>query len=134
VKWGLIALNDMSRDILLSDELKALEEKLLCSNFRKDKKNVSNLLAEEFTEFGASGTVYNKSSTLISLESEETRPSPVIKDFDLSRLNDNYALVTYRLYSSEDPNSLTQVSLRSSIWRQKGSSWKMLFHQGTSIK
>jgi len=46
----------------VADKLCALEERLLQTDFRRDRKAVSKLLANDFREFGSSGRVWNKAT------------------------------------------------------------------------
>jgi len=57
--------------------------------------------------------------------------SPVTQstaDFHVELLAPTVALLTYRIHRHSAPPVHT---LRSSIWRQHGSRWKMVFHQAT---
>jgi hypothetical protein len=107
--------------------LRALELQLMDPAIRKDREQVSTLLADEFREFGSSGQVWSRVSILDLLASEEDYTVPVVKDFATQRIGPETALVTYRTISSKTS------SLRSSIWVWRGERWQMLFHQGTRI-
>ncbi len=125
----------------LSAYLESLEEFLFDPVSRRDVAAVSNLLAEDFREFGSSGRIYSKLDILAELSTEQ----PVVislTDFLCELVVPGVALVTYKSLSSHDNRSPTQA-LRSSLWVQRqiqpvnvtGTGrelrWQMLFHQGT---
>ena len=49
-----------------------LEKKLLYPTVRKSVEEVSQLLVEDYTEFGSSGKVYNKKDTIEALRKVPT--------------------------------------------------------------
>ncbi len=129
-------LNRMNRQHL-SEHLENLENFLFDPVARRDISAVSNLLTEEFREFGSSGRIYTKLDILAELSTEQ----PVVislTDFDCDLISPTTALVTYKSLSSHENRSPTQA-LRSSVWvlrslsKQYGNepSWQMIFHQGT---
>ncbi len=52
-----------------------------------------------------------------------------VSNFTLHLLADDVALATYQLENRTRGNH----TLRSSIWKQVDSQWKMFFHQGTIV-
>lgn len=125
----------------LAEHLETLENFLFDPVARRDISAVSNLLAEEFREFGSSGRTYTKLDILAELSTEQ----PVVislTDFLCQLVSPTTALVTYKSLSSHENRAPTQA-LRSSVWvlrtpaRQYAHSpveqavWQMLFHQGT---
>lgn len=116
----------MRSDNMLAIHLQELEESLLQSTVRKSEL-VSQLLSEEFVEFGSSGRSFSKEQIITSLRAE----LPVkftVTEFNVKLLAPQTALVTYRACrQSEAP----VFSVRSSIWQQQDGQWKMVFHQGT---
>ncbi len=125
----------------LAEHLENLENFLFDPVARRDIAAVSDLLAEEFREFGSSGRVYTKLDILAELSIEQ----PVIitlTDFDCQLIAPTTALVTYRSLSSHENRTPTQA-LRSSVWVLRTSAkqythntddegtWQMVFHQGT---
>jgi hypothetical protein len=123
----------------LSQHLEGLEVFLFDPVARRDIAAVSNLLADEFREFGSSGRIYTKLDILAELSVEQ----PVVitlTDFDCNLIAPTAALVTYKSLSSHDQRPPTQA-LRSSLWVLRSTGvrtiqsaephWQMLFHQGT---
>ena len=111
----------------LRKKLYEFELLLLNPEARHSVKELENLLAEEFIEFGSSGKIYNKSDILKWLPLEPPRQF-VVEDFSALILAKDIVLVTYKLTSG------AVSSLRSSLWKFNGNEWKMIFHQGTKCK
>jgi hypothetical protein len=121
----------------LSATLRGLEERLLTPEVRGSRQAADALLADDFVEFGSSGTVYDKASILAALQEEHAEGLPIERrtaDWKVRALSEDAALVTYRVERREAPNRRWSASLRSSIWRRAGSEWRMMFHQGTVTK
>jgi hypothetical protein len=82
-------------DLDVGETLQRLETELLRSEVRRDAARVSELLADEFCEFGVSGRVFTKASIVAELKEE--RPVAItLEDFACKELADGVALVTYR--------------------------------------
>jgi hypothetical protein len=113
------------------DLIQSLEEELLKQTVRGSREAVSELLAENFVEFGRSGGVHRKEDVVRSLAAEGAENSQATaSNFELTSLADDVVLLTYRsLRTNEDGKELH--SLRSSIWKLIGGRWQMIFHQGT---
>ena len=115
----------------VSATLLELEASLLTNAVRKDRVRVSKLLAEEFREFGRSGTVYTKANMLNVLQ-EEKEVRVAIQQFSCQIVNEGVALVTYRS-ERQEPDGETTEALSSSLWVWRGERWQMVFHQGTPV-
>ncbi|MEI1375770.1 nuclear transport factor 2 family protein [Nostoc sp. UHCC 0926] len=125
----------MKADYLEESLLCEFEECLLQSDVRKSAKDVMDLLADEFIEFGSSGRVFDKQQIINSLQNEpiESLTQRSITEFKTLVLATGVVLVTYRIVrqiSGEQPVH----SLRSSIWKLNNDRWKMIFHQGTLVR
>ena len=110
-----------------------LEEKLLNPEIRKSVKEIDELLADEFIEFGSTGKIYNKQQVIESLTNELPAERNIF-DFNVVLLSVDTALAMYKVISKNPQTNEIKDSLRSSIWKKYDGSWKMLFHQGTIIK
>ncbi|QTC00165.1 nuclear transport factor 2 family protein [Alcaligenes sp. SORT26] len=108
----------------------SLEERLFDRSTRQDVAELSELLADEFVEFGARGAAWDKAEVLESLP-EQRFEQRRLSDFKLTVLAEDVVLVTYICVVPD--NEAQQRSLRSSIWRQRQGRWQMVFHQGTRI-
>ena len=104
-----------------------LELSLLEPGIRHSHAQLDKLIADDFIEFGSSGKVYNKNDLLKFLPSEGVREFSVA-DFEVKELSQNVILATYKTIENG------AFSLRSSIWKQYGDEWQMVFHQGTKVQ
>lgn len=115
----------------ISAELKQLELLFINPPVIQGSPNIENLIADNFVEFGASGTVYNKQAALKALRNrntDENRTLFPMSSFQCRELAGNVYQVTYNI--SIEGN----LSRRSSIWKKSGEQWQILFHQGTKVK
>ena len=120
----------MQADPVLEDHLRQLEERLLQPNVRKSAEEVSELLANEFIEFGSSGRIFDKQQIIASLQMEPTVRRSLV-DFKTWILAPAVVLVTYRAVRQGTSDEQPIYSLRSSIWKLIDGRWQMVFHQGT---
>ena len=120
----------MTENSQIKEHLKSLEEKLLNLGVRKSVEEFFQLLADDYTEFGSSGKVYNKKDTIEALRK---KPAGQISahDFKVNLLTPEVALVTYTAVKRDNANNET-ASLRSSLWKKTGEKWQIVFHQGTN--
>lgn len=124
----------MKANYLEESLFRELEERLLQPDVQKSARDVMDLLADEFIEFGSSGRVFDKQQIINSLQNERIEPltQRSITEFQTLVLATGIVLVTYRVVrhiSGEQPVN----SLRSSIWKFNNAQWKMIFHQGTLV-
>ena len=117
----------------LAELLLHLERRLMDPVFRKNREQVSALLAEDFREFGSSGRVWSRAAILDLLANEEAYTAPVVEDFAMQRISPETALVTYRTLRADAASDAPQVTLRSSLWVLRGNRWQVLFHQGAKV-
>lgn len=118
----------------LLGQLRELEERLLASDVRSSREDVSDLLADDFVEFGRSGRVYDRQQTIEALSAEVDRDASIertARDFRISLLTQGVALLTYRSTRRSAASESVVHSLRSSIWKLTDGRWQMVFHQGT---
>jgi hypothetical protein len=121
------------QDRTLHELLLKHEQQLMDPAFRKNRDQVSPLLAEGFREFGSSGRIWNKAAILDHLASETPQPAPIVEDFAIQLLGSETVLATYRVVRAQSDPNMPQVSLRSSLWMRSKGGWRMLFHQGTKV-
>jgi hypothetical protein len=117
-------------DLATTAQLERLERLLMDPAVRRDRARVAELLAEEFTEFGASGRVWTREAILDLLATEEYTP-PVVEKFSCRELAEDVALATYRAVRTDAATGARAVTLRSSVWVRQSGAWRMVFHQGT---
>lgn len=115
----------MEDQLELKKRILDLELQLLKPHIRKSPAEIDKLLAEEFFEFGSSGTVWYRGDSVgghgISVR------DMTLTNFEINLLAEGVVLATYHV------QDLTRVqnTLRSSIWKLDNGQWKMVFHQGT---
>ena len=108
-----------------------LEESLLLSEVRVSLDTLDKLLADDFMEFGSSGSVYYKKDTLKSVPANASKVKYTMSNFNAQSLADDIILSTFKTKHVIDGK--TVFSLRSSLWRKNDDDWQMFFHQGTPI-
>ncbi|RAO75268.1 DUF4440 domain-containing protein [Dyella jiangningensis] len=109
-----------------------LETQLHRQEVRADADALRALIADDFFEFGVSGTVWTRESVIDALRDEAFSPREAM-DFRLTLLAEDVALLTYRAHRGATPLRPAADSLRSSIWRLRDGRWRMMFHQGTVL-
>ena len=109
-----------------------LETQLHRQEVRADADALRALIADDFFEFGVSGTVWTRESVIDALKDEAFSPREAT-DFRLTLLADDVALLTYRAHRGATAVRPAADSLRSSIWRLREGRWQMVFHQGTAL-
>ncbi|AIT10112.1 hypothetical protein LO80_09100 [Candidatus Francisella endociliophora] len=115
----------------LSQTLLDLEKSLLSSKTRFDYKYMSEILTNDFREFGKSGKAYTKQDILQSLLSPIKINLEIINNsFKVNLLEEHIILVTYMTINKYN----NQKHNRSSIWVGLNNKWKIKFHQGTTIE
>ncbi|WOC15052.1 DUF4440 domain-containing protein [Pseudochrobactrum sp. MP213Fo] len=109
-----------------------LEQRLHHTDIRRNRQKAENLLSPDFVEFGSSGEVYDKASTLNALEAEKCT-APRLRGFGykLHYISTDAVLLTYISEAFSADDVITSRNLRSSLWINHNGHWKMHFHQGT---
>ncbi|MCB0337527.1 MAG: nuclear transport factor 2 family protein, partial [Bdellovibrionales bacterium] len=99
---------------------------------RMSQVRLEELIADDFREIGASGKYFDKSEVLKSLPSEE--PTKICSsDYEIFSLTPELAQVLYQSWREDDDGVPVRKARRSSLWRQSGENWQMIFHQGTLL-
>jgi hypothetical protein len=94
-----------------------LETALHKKNVRNSPEAVTELLADEFIEFGSSGRIFDKTTIIEMLKNEVVDLQVTVANFGVRELTPGVALVTYH----------TNHALRSSIWQLMDGRWQMVF-------
>jgi ribonuclease HI len=95
------------------DEVMAKELSLHGPAVRASPDAVRALLHDEFREFGASGTVWDRVSIVAALSGEPDEPIAA-REMAARRLADDVVLLTYTA------QRLERTTLRSSVWVHDG--------------
>ena len=117
-------------DNQLTTLIKNLEVELLQPSVRKSRERISELLADDFLEFGASGCRVNKDDVLEHLP-KLTQAKYTVHDFATIQISPNAVLATYRAEKEVLSSGEKLFSLRSSLWQKRNEQWQVFFHQGT---
>jgi hypothetical protein len=112
--------------------LRQLEERLFEPRVRRDPRAMAGLLAEEFIEVGRNGETYTKPRMIAALQSEALYERS-LTDFDTREVAPHLCLVTYHHVRRDPRTGRERHSRRSSIWKQSGNTWQMVFHRGQAI-
>jgi hypothetical protein len=118
---------DGARDKMIFE----LEQRLAQVGRKLSAEDASSLIADDFLEFGASGKVWTKAE-IISAMSQWDPIERIVEDFTVREMSASVCLVRYKVIGVDRRPS--PFSLRSSIWRNNGETWQIVFHQGTSVK
>ena len=105
--------------------LRELEERLFTAGLDELEK----LLADDFSEIGSSGRLYDKEQAISLLTGGHLNPFTAT-DFSLRPLVPGLVLLSYRTDTKTSPPI---TALRSSIWRLQNGKWQITFHQGTIL-
>lgn len=113
------------------DLIRSLEEALHDPAVRRSREALGQMLSADFVEFGASGSVYDRTTTINLLEGEGDDEGNVsVGNYTLKPISSGAVLLTYETERVHRDGSKWRC-LRSSIWKREGTTWKLLFHQGT---
>jgi hypothetical protein len=115
----------------LTQLLQELETRLMDPEVRRGDA-ASELIADDFMEFGGNGRIFNKADALAVMKRHAPRVS-AIEEFTVRELSPTIALATYRVRSQGNAGSPGRVSVRSSLWVQRNSKWQITFHQATLV-
>ena len=109
-----------------------LETKLHSHSVRTSYEELELLLADKYIEIGASGRLYDKKETISNLMSSE--PIKIIaSDFQLNELSNELMQLIYKTEHKENSQTIRKA-IRSSLWKNNGANWQIIFHQGTIEK
>ena len=111
--------------------LQGLEVELHKPSARADASRLDALLHDDFREIGRSGARYGKADILSQLPAEARHAVVVADRFELKRLGEDIALLTYRSARLLADGTLDRYTLRASVWERSAAGWRMSFHQGT---
>ena len=95
------------------------------------RRDFENMTEPEFWEVGASGRRYSRQYVLDTLETRYQTPYEDLwetSDFHCLEIAPETFLLTYT------PHQGARITRRSTIWRRRGGSWKIVYHQGTIVE
>lgn len=115
----------VSPEQALTAELVNLERRLLDVDPTAYREAVEELLTDDFVEHDATGRMWTRGRLLAEMEVPEVRTS--VEVLGLVRIGPDAALLRWRGRSG------SRVSLRVSLWRRVGRTWRLGFHQSTPV-
>lgn len=124
-------MSDLDPDRPVLEELMSLERELHKAETRRDRGRMEALLHPDFVEFGRSGTRYSRIDVLEEFGPDSTLPAIVSRDFQMARLAEGIALLTYLSAHLDANGNAHRHTLRSSVWVLMEAGWQLRFHQGT---
>lgn len=124
----------MNNQMHVLEELKAREPIFHHPDkFGRSKQDVMDMTCDKFFEVGASCNVYTRESVIDTYLERYSDPNYQdiweTKDFKVTQIAPDNYLLTYILIQNK-----TRVTRRSTIWRNCGGKWKILYHQGTVMQ
>ena len=111
-------------------ELAAREPIFHRAEFGTRREDFERMVAADYWETGASGTVYSRGFVLDTLERrhrETIIERLAVTDFRCQRLADDLYLATYLL------DQAGRRSRRATIWRRGEDDWQAVYHHGTLV-
>lgn len=106
-----------------------LETSLLTPEIRTSFEKLDKLLADDFIEYGSSGLIYDKKTTLEKLPKSQPLHYRLY-DFEIIIFSDQIVQTRFKTDRVNTDGTKT-ISLRSSMWKNSNGNWQMFFHQGT---
>lgn len=107
-----------------------LEKMLLEYKTRIDETFLRGVLADEFTEIGVSGRIYDKEETIKTLTASRSA-GPFEFDITEFALTENPDGTVTAFYKVEINGTVT---LRKSVWKRSETSWRIISHEGKPLE
>lgn len=114
----------------LKQKILEYENDFFSKKYYDEITNLNDRIHDEFIEFGKSGHIFDKSSTIEYLNNLDTDRDVVISCFEIKKLKEDLIIANYISYERD----IKIKALRTSIWKKEFSDWKLYFHQGTETK
>src|SRR5438093_13744764 len=114
----------------LEEKLRELEIKVMTAGGERRADDIRDLVADDFFEIGRSGTTYTKAEVLAAIEVAPLRKF-ALEDFKIVTSGEDWAMDSYR--AGEHTAYASSISLRSTLWIERGGQWLIIFHQGTPV-
>ena len=102
---------------------------MLSPEVRHSPRLVEQLLDSSFREIGASGRLWTRAEMIRALAAEHSGGASITQatDFEGMVIGEGLVLLTY--LSTQNGRQ----ARRSSLWRFREGTWRVLFHQGTAV-
>lgn len=117
----------------LAIQIKQMELTLLHTDMQANPSLPEELLSEEFEEIGSDGRINSRQAVVEWLMNKDNQLKWSLEDFRVKTLSNDLVMAIYRTKARNEAAKVHQGSIRSSIWRRRGDSWEMVFHQATKL-
>jgi len=111
--------------------LQSLEVEIHHPGIRSSRARLEQLLHPDFHEVGRSGRPYNRATVIQFLAEQQNPPPTESGEFSAAPLAPGVFLLTYRSALRQEDGTLTNHTLRMSVWVNGGAGWQLRYHQGT---
>ncbi len=115
----------------IAEHIKQRELELLQTNWRANPALIDDWLSADFEEIGSNGQISQRVDVINWLLNKDNAIQWSLTDFRIKALADDLVMAVYIAKKRNDPNNISNGSIRTSIWQQQGNNWKMVFHQAT---
>ncbi len=119
----------MSADRSDLETIRNHEQRLLLREVRHSREELEKVLADDFCEVGSSGRLFSRQAIIDTMTSESVREL-VMTEFEATVLAEDVVLTTFRILRYIQ-DQVKASSRHSSVWKKRGDSWWMVYHQGT---
>ncbi len=114
---------------MINDLILEYEKSFFSMAFCINRQNLESILAEDFFEYGQSGQVWDRTTTIDTLTTLTEDRQIEISDFNLTELSENVLMTRWVSYHELNKT----YALRTSIWKKNNNQWQLFFHQGTPM-
>ena len=124
----------MTKSSDLLRQLSGLEIELHRLETRQNSGRLEQLLHPDFVEFARNGHRYSRSEVLAEFCAPAAALERVhVAQLELAEIARGAVLITYSSAHASAKGELSRHTLRSSLWVETPTGWRMRFHQGTPI-
>jgi hypothetical protein len=116
----------------LFEQLRDLEVELHRLETRRNRERLEQLLHPDFLEFARSGRRFSRNEVLEEFAAVGAALETVrVEQLEFAEIGPGIVLVTYLSAHRTEAGDLHRHTLRSSLWIETETGWRMRFHQGT---
>jgi hypothetical protein len=116
----------------LFGRLRDLEVELHRLDTRRNRERLEQLLHPDFLEFARAGRCFTRNEVLEEFAAAGAALETVrVEQFECAEVGPGAVLVTYLSAHETEAGHLHRYTLRSSLWIETETGWRMRFHQGT---
>jgi hypothetical protein len=125
-------MESMGSESELENGIRQREGEIASADVWQSRAALEERFSEAFFEISSTGRILDRDELLAGLVGR-VPPDVQVEDFSVRELTPDLGLVTYRSTVPAVPGESAVVTMRASIWRREGESWRMVYHQGTPL-